>query len=50
MVVTTTMRGANQTDKDNKGYEITQPVVTTTVRRNPNEQKKKKGLEMRERL
>jgi len=44
------MRGATQTDKDNKGYEITRPVVTTTRRMNPNEEKKKKGLEMLERL
>jgi len=50
MVVTTTVRGATRTNKDNKGYEFTRPAVKTAVRRNPNEQKKKKGLEILERL
>jgi len=41
MVVTTTVRGATRTNKDNKGYEITRPVVTTAVRRNPKEKEER---------
>jgi len=36
---------SKRTNKDNKGYEITRPVVTTAVRRNPKE-KRRKGYEI----
>jgi len=37
-----------RTKEEDKGYEITRPVVTTTVRRNPNERTKEedKGYEI----
>jgi len=44
--VTTTVRGAKQTNKDNKGYEFTRMVVTTTMRGAKRTNKGNKGYEI----